>query len=72
MHGFERDRNIFLTRAQEAANADNERYYLSGLVDQNILDIADLVFVRIVEFCLYQSVTVIASLGRAVCILALG
>ena len=39
MHGFERDRNIFLTRTQEAADADDERYYLSGLIDQNIFDI---------------------------------
>jgi hypothetical protein len=49
MHGLERHCNILFASAQEAANGDNERYYLAGFVDQNILDIADLVLVGVLD-----------------------
>ena len=49
MHGLERHCNIVFASAQEAANGDNERYYLARFVDQNILDIADLVLVGVVD-----------------------
>ena len=34
MHGLERHCNILFASAQEAANGDDERYYLARFVDQ--------------------------------------
>jgi hypothetical protein len=52
MHSFKRHCNILLACAEEAADARNRRHYLPRLVDQNLLDVADLVFVGIVNVLL--------------------
>jgi hypothetical protein len=52
MHSFKRHCNILLACAEEAADARNRRHYLPRLVDQNLLDVVDLVFVGIVNVLL--------------------
>jgi hypothetical protein len=71
MHSFKRHCNILLACAEEAADARNRRHYLPRLVDQNLLDVADLVFVGIVNVLLVPVGHSLAWLGQAVCILAL-
>ena len=44
--------DIFFAGAQEVADTDNERRYFSGFIHQNILNVADLVFVRIIDILL--------------------
>jgi hypothetical protein len=49
MHRLEGHSDIFFAGAQEAADTDNERRYFSGFIHQNILNVADPVFVGIID-----------------------
>ena len=52
LHRIERDEHVLFARAEEAADADDQRVDLAGLVDQHVLDLSDLVVVRIIDVLL--------------------
>src|SRR5262245_15306673 len=54
MQGVEGNRNILFTHAQEAADADDQGCDTTFLVDQNVIDLADLVVRWIINVLLVE------------------
>src|SRR5215831_6253979 len=52
LHRIERHGDVLLARAEEAADADDQRSGLAAAVDQHIHDLADLVVARVVDVLL--------------------
>ena len=52
MDSLERHRNIFFAGPEEAAHAHDQGNDPTGFIDENVFDIADLVFIGIVDVLL--------------------
>jgi hypothetical protein len=59
--------NILLACAEEAADANNQRHYPPRLVDQSILDVADLFFVGIINVLRIYDPSRCVCGGRCLC-----
>src|SRR5215813_9068253 len=49
LHSIERYDHIFLAGTEKAANPDDQPGDLAGLVDQNVIDVADLAFFGVID-----------------------